>query len=447
MDGLFRKIFIIALFLAPVFSNSQTSQNIVDKAGAFVDSLSAGMYEAAMKDFDNNMKQALPSAKLKQIWESLQAQVGPFKEKLGIRTEKAGGYDIVFVVCAFENSNLDVKVVFSSVEKIAGLFFLPSQGLQGWEMPDYADPDSFYEVDTLKLANEWALPAVLTMPDDDGPFPAVILVHGSGPNDRDETIGPNKPFKDLAWGLASNEIAVLRYEKRTKFYPHKMDSLKDQLTGMEETVDDALAAVSLLRKTEKIDPDKVIVLGHSLGGTLVPRISSYYPRIGGFVIMAGASRPLEDLIVEQVDYIYSLDGKITDEEKNNLGIIKQQIENVKKLSDTSKVRSEELPMNLSPAYWLDLKNYDLAVIAKKMKDPILVLQGERDYQVRVADFEGWQRIFDSKDNISYKLYPDFNHLFISGQGKSTPGEYLIPGHVDKRVIEDISKWIDLNFED
>ncbi len=447
MYGFFRKMLTLALFLAPVFSNSQPNQDIAVKANTFVDSLNAGMYEAAMKDFDNKMKQALPSEKLKQIWESIQAQVGPIKEKLGIRTEKAGGYDIIYVVCAFENSNLDVKVVFSSDEKIAGLFFLPSKELQEWEAPDYADPDSFYEIDTLKLANEWALPAVLTMPDDDGPFPAVILVHGSGPNDRDETIGPNKPFKDLAWGLASKGTAVLRYEKRTKFYPHKMDSLKDQITVMEETIDDALAAVSLLRKTEKIDADKVIILGHSLGGTLVPRISAYYPRISGFIIMAGASRPLEDLIIEQIDYIFSLDGKITDEEKTKLHLVKQQTENVKKLSKTLLFNPEDLPFGVSPVYWLDLKNYDLAAQARKMKKPILVLQGERDYQVTMADYNGWQRIFNNKMNVTYKLYPDLNHLFISGKGKSAPGEYLIPGHVDEQVIKDISDWIDANFKD
>jgi len=447
MRRFLKTVIAAAIFLTPVLSSSQINQDFVNKAGAFVDSLLAENYQAAVKEFDETMSRALPEEKLKQIWEKLQTQAGLFKEKLGVRTEQKGGYEIIYIVCAFEKADVDVKVVFNKDAEIAGLFFLPSQGLQSWEAPDYSDPDSFYEVDTLELANEWALPAVLTMPDDDGPFPAVILVHGAGPKDRDETIGPNKPFKDLAWGLASREIAVLRYEKRTKFYPHKMDSLKDQLTVMEETVEDVLAAVTLLRKTDKIDPDKVIVLGHSLGGTLIPRISAYYPRIGGFIIMAGASRPLEDLIVEQLDYIYSLDGKLTDEEKNNLQIIKQQTANVKKLSQTSEFKPGDLPVNVSPAYWLDLKNYDLAAYAKKMNEPILVLQGGRDYQVRKADYEGWKEIYSGKNNVSFKLYPDFNHLFIAGKGRSTPSEYLIPGHVDKRVIEDIAKWIAENFED
>ena len=90
--------------------------------------------------------------------------------------------------------------------------------------------------------------------------PGVVLVHGSGPNDRDETIGPNKPFRDLAWGLATRGIAVLRYEKRTKRHRLKMALLANSLTVKEETIDDAVAAVTTLHAVEEIDASRIFVL-------------------------------------------------------------------------------------------------------------------------------------------------------------------------------------------
>src|SRR5262249_4286540 len=146
----------------------------------------------------------------------------------------------------------------------------------------------------------WELPAILTIPNGKGPFPAVILVHGSGPGDEDETIGPNKPFKDLAWGLASNNVAVLRYKKRTLVHAAQMSEIK--ITVMDETVDDARLAIELLSKTDGIDKKKIYVLGHSLGGMLAPRIVTN-STAAGIVIMAGSTRPLEDLLVEQLEYL------------------------------------------------------------------------------------------------------------------------------------------------
>ena len=116
------------------------------------------------------------------------------------------------------------------------------------------------------------------MPSGAGPFPAVILVHGSGPNDRDETIGPNKPFKDLAWAVASRGVAVLRYEKRTKQHSAKLASVR-AFTVKEEVLDDAMAAFVLLRTTEGIVPNASFVLGHSLGGMLVPHIGRLDPNL------------------------------------------------------------------------------------------------------------------------------------------------------------------------
>ncbi len=266
-------------------------------------------------------------------------------------------------------------------------------------------------------------------------------MQGSGPNDRDESVGPNKPFRDLAWGLASQGVAVLRYEKRTRQYGAKMAGMQDKITVKEETIEDAILAVDLLRHTDGIDPQRIFVLGHSLGGMLVPRIGVLDPGIAGFISMAGAARSLEDVILDQFTYLANLDGSVTAEEKASLDQVKQQVDRVKDPKLSVETPSTELPLGIPAAYWLDLRGYQPAEVAKELHRPIFVLQGGRDYQVTQADFELWKKALDGEKGIEFKLYQALNHLFIAGEGQSAPEEYQKAGHVAEEVVNDISKWV------
>ena len=269
----------------------------------------------------------------------------------------------------------------------------------------------------------------------------VVLVHGSGPQDRDETIGPNKPFRDIAWGLATRGIATLRYDKRTRVYSTKLASMKKSFTVQEETIEDALAAVILLRETGGINADKIFVLGHSLGGMLIPRIGISDPNIAGLIVMAGTTRPLEDVILEQIEYITSLKEKLIESDKAGLESIKQAITKVKALKPADASSFDKTLIGAPPAYWLDLREYNPPESTKALKQPILILQGERDYQVTMVDFENWKTALSNRNNVEFKSYPKLNHLFIEGKGKITPAEYQNPGHVAENVIIDIAEWI------
>jgi len=127
--------------------------------------------------------------------------------------------------------------------------------------PPYANAASFTEQDVRFGADPWILPGTLTIPRAAGPHPAVVLVHGSGPADRDETVGVLKPFRDLAWGLASMGTAVLRYEKRTRVHGARMLQDIPRLTVKEEVIDDAIAAVAFLRGVQGLDPERLFVIG------------------------------------------------------------------------------------------------------------------------------------------------------------------------------------------
>ncbi len=442
VSSLVLTIFLLG-FLAgcSCLGGASKTDDLTARAKELVESLAAGDFSTPVESFDDTMKGALPADKLEEAWEALVATAGPFEKQVGTRIDTAGQYDVVYVTCEFEKSSFDLKLVFNANKQISGLFFVPTQGAAEYEAPSYVDTDSFTEKEVTVGAGEWALPGTLTVPQGDGPFPAVVLVHGSGPNDRDETIGPNKPFRDLAWGLATRGIAVLRYEKRTLEHQVKIAEDFSGLTINEETVDDALAAASLLRDTKEIDPGGIYVLGHSLGGMVIPRIAALGPDIKGFIILAGAARPLEDLLLEQTSYIVSLDGTVSEDEKAQLEQLEALVAKVKDPGLSESTPAAELPPGFPAAYWLDLRGYDPPLEARSIDRPVLILQGERDYQVTMADYERWEEALAFRDNVSLITYPDLNHLFMEGEGKSTPSEYETAGHVSEAVIDDIAGFV------
>jgi fermentation-respiration switch protein FrsA (DUF1100 family) len=234
---------------------------------------------------------------------------------------------------------------------------------------------------------------------------------------------------------------VLRYEKRTRQYAAKMAAAQDTLTVKEETVDDALAAVELLCQMSGINPQYIFVLGHSLGGMLLPRIGEADGKIAGLIALAGSTRPMEDTLLEQITYILNLDGEISEEEQGELDRLAEQVARIKDPQLGTSVPAFDPPMGFPAAYWLDLRGYNPAEAAKALTQPMLILQGGRDYQVTIADFDLWKTALSSRANVQLTFYADLNHLFITGQGPITPAEYLVPGHVAEQVINDIAAWI------
>ncbi|MCL4855410.1 MAG: alpha/beta fold hydrolase, partial [Bryobacteraceae bacterium] len=231
------------------------------------------------------------------------------------------------------------------------------------------------------------------------------------------------------------------YEKRTKAHPILMSLSSGNVTVNEETVDDALVAVELLRNHARIRPDGVFILGHSLGGMLIPRIAQGNEAIAGFISLAGSARPLEDLALDQTRYILSLDGELTEEDNARIEKLEAQVARVKSLDLSLSTPPEDFPLGVPASYWIDLRGYDPAKEIKAVQRPILVLHGERDYQVTTEDFERWRMALAGRDNARLISYPELNHLFIAGSGKSTPQEYSAPGNVAAVVIEDIAEWI------
>ncbi|MBL8911571.1 MAG: alpha/beta fold hydrolase [Archangium sp.] len=395
-----------------------------------VSDLSARGFDRVSKRFDSQMAAALPTPKLASVWDGVVTQFGAFKTIKSVRIEPKDAFQVALIAAQFEKSDLLITLSFNAQGQVAGMFFKPIAVAPAWMPPPYAGSQE--EKDFTVGAKK--LPGTLTLPKSGaGPFPVVVFVHGSGPNDRDESMGPNKLFKDLAFGLAGKGIATLRYDKRTLKFPGEF-AATTPYTLREEVLDDVRDAVTALATTEKIDPRRIFVLGHSLGGTLGPRIAADNAKLAGLILFAGATREMDVLVREQV--------KVTAPGKPEVEAMVEAFSKAyrdPKLAKTDTI--DFLGAKLPGSYALDLRATNPAKEAAALKLPVFVAQGGRDYQVTVVDFEAWKTALKGKKDVTAKLYPALNHHFLEGSGPATPAEYMTPGHVPLEVISDLSEFV------
>jgi hypothetical protein len=344
----------------------------------------------------------------------------------------------------YAKAELVAKVAIDGDGRVVGFLIQPAAPPAAAAPPEDA---AFEERDFRVGDGARALPGTLAMPKTDAPaagVPAVVLVHGSGPHDRDETIGPNRPFLDLARGLAAQGIAVLRFEKRAQARPQ--DYADGAITIDSETTDDAVAAVAALRKAPGIDPDRVFVLGHSQGGMLAPRIAARAGEAGapvaGLVLFAAPARPLLDILIEQNRRLAVLDdARTSPAEAAAINKLRTQVSAVRAGDTAPDLPASELPLGQPAAYWRSTDAVDPVAEAKAVALPMLVLQGARDIQVVDADWQAWKGGFHDDPKVAFKLYPALNHLGLAGDGPGSLAEYGTPGQVDAQLIDDVATWI------
>ena len=338
--------------------------------------------------------------------------------------QNMGPMSVVVIPVKFATRNIDVQMSVNASGQVSAPLMRPGQ--TQWEPPAYSKQGAFKERE-VTIGDQWKLPGTVTVPNGAGPFPAMVLVHGYGPNDRDETVGGSKMFRDLAYGLASRGIAVLRYEKRTKVYTAKMAGGMSY-TADDEVIEDAVKALAVLRSQPEVDGRKVFALGHDFGGYLLARVAAEDAKLAGLIILASSARPLEDLILEKVVQ--------ANPPALQLKAAQAQVAKIKKLE----AADEDGPpvLGLPVAYWVDLKGYDAPASLKKLGLPVLVLQGERDFQTSMTDFGLWKAAVGAKG--SAQSFPSLNHLFVAGEEKSTEAEYKKPGHVAPEIVDLIAKF-------
>ncbi|MFI9723922.1 alpha/beta hydrolase family protein [Streptomyces sp. NPDC052396] len=409
----------------------------LEVARRFAALLRAEHFDQTVELFAPPLRAAVSSEALRLAWAAEAAAHGGIQAVQEPEIE-AGEADPVRVRIAITCADGSFTAVTSVGDdgRLHGLRLDPHGGAV-WQPPHYTQQDRFTEREVLLGTGPLAVPGTLTLPQGPGPWPAAVLLAGGGPFDRDETSGPNKPLKDLAWGLASRQVATLRFDKPTFAHPGRLPA---DFTMADEYLPPALAALQLLRQHPEIDPNRIHLLGHSMGGKAAPRIAAADPSIAGLVLLAADAQPMHQAAVRVARHLAALiPGPSTDQAVASLT---RKAELVAGPELTPGTPPELLPLGLSAAYWLDLRAYDPLTTAAALTHPMLILQGGRDYQVTVTDdLALWQQALAHRPEVKIRIHQDLNHVFFSGSGAPTPADYTKPGHVALAVVDEIATWL------
>ena len=365
------------------------------------------------------------------------AALGPVQEIGAVYEGEVQGYKAFYTPCVFEAMSVDLVMLVQD-GAIASL----TTGTYNGGKQEKTESDAFDSIElALPAEGLGELPGILTVPKGDGPFPVVILLQGSGSSDKDETIGNLKPFRDIAEGLAEQGVAVYRFDKRSYVYGAAMATKKD-ITLEDEYLEDALGAVKLMGKQEKIDPERIFVLGHSLGGTAIPAVARKLKQASekacGFIMMAASPRPLDELMREQYGFLYSLMPEVTEEQQAQKDMIFTELD---KLKDIDALAEDDTVIGVYASYWKWLAAYDALQAAKDITEPVLLLQGEEDYQATMVDFDLWKEAVGDRDNWRMISYPGLTHVFMPGLKTEGSAAYAGEGKVDEQVIRDIAGFV------
>ena len=356
------------------------------------------------------------------------SEIGPAYETV------LGGMKAYRVPCRFLLMPLDIALAMDH----GALAGLTTQPFTGDSVPANTEK-GFVSVDLGLPAPEIdeVLPGTLTLPEGEGPFPAVILIHGSGPCDRDETTFGTTPFRDIAESLPEKGIAVYRFDKRTYAFGDKVAD-DTSFTLMDESVLDAVMSVRLLSARDDIDPDRIFILGHSLGASAIPAIDSELTATGykarGYVLMAPGARRLDVMMAEQ--YIFL--AEIMPEAAAQRDAVLSDLD---RLQGLESLKEDDMVAGAYPAYWKWLFSYDILASAAQLTKPCLLLQGEEDYEVTMQDFALFREAIVDRDNWTLISYPGLTHMFVPGKKADGPNAYLAQQHMDEKVLSDIAEFI------
>lgn len=412
---------------------------------AVIELLYQGEFQQVFDKSVPDVQASLGSADgLSAFWAQIGSIYGAFAGITGATAETQAGYTVGYISCDHETATITYSVALDAQGLLAGLTISAA-------VPKItestADQTQFVtEPITLRAGEADETQGLLTLPKGDGPFPAVLMMQGSGPSDRDETAFGIAPFRDLAEGLALAGIASIRYDKYT--YAHadllKADpALLQAFTVEQEYINDARAALSLLEADTRIGD--VYLLGHSLGGMIVPRVMFTLgaERFAGGIVLEGSPLPMWEIQYHQnLALIPQLEEGERETARQQVDAEAARLEQLKAMSDAE--LQAAVFFGISAYYQMDLASVNAAQTAIEVQKPLLITQGGKDWQVTPADgIDAWKAALGGMAGAAYLEYPNMNHILceMEGDPAGTTADYAAGSTVSQALIGDIAAWI------
>jgi dienelactone hydrolase len=362
--------------------------------------------------------------------ERLRENYGNYLFIFSTETSEIRGYTVYIFHSQFEKGYIDFNIVIDSFGKVDAFVVQPT--LQPGAIPDYIDTSRFDEFEITIGNDKWKLPGVLTVPKNLDRYPLVILIHDSGALDRDSTIGPNKPFRNIAWGLATRGVAVMRYDKRTFVFGEKLSQASPSIET--EVIEDVMNAVNMASKMPAVS--SIFLVGHGLGGKIAPTVAARNENVDGIVLMATPARRELEVIIDRQKYVSEL--FYSDREQQQLELL---IDYLQKALD-GKLPPGAPVLAATAGYYYEIDALDPIETIKKLNIPVLILQGGADYESTIDDYMTFMNSLWTSLNVYFQLLPDLDHYFMRVEReKSTPDDYYEFRHVDLELVESLFSWI------
>jgi fermentation-respiration switch protein FrsA (DUF1100 family) len=335
------------------------------------------------------------------------------------------------------------------------------------QVPKKPYPYDEQEVTFSGGADGVTLAGTLTLPKSGGPFPAVLLIAGSGPNKRDEEVFNHPVFLVLADYLTRHGIAVLRYDKRG--VGHSTGDYAKATS--EDFTADALAGVAYLKGRKEVRPDRLGLIGHSEGGLIAPLVATRSKDVKFIVMMAGPGLTGERIITLQAALIMKANGAPASEIEANTALQEKLFAAVKTAHDDAELKTKLDPIiaeakskltdeqkkqpgaeaaldqqlrQIGSPWMRYFLTYDPEPALRKVTCPVLAINGEKDLQVPPKEnLPVIEAALKAGGNPDYtvKQLPGLNHLFQKC-GTGSPSEYgTIEETIDPTALALIEEWI------
>lgn len=418
-------------------------------ARGLLEALQRQDFEAVRQCLIFPLRVALPAEKLAQLCNQFSWITGSIEEVSQVQYHTHGYLPTIKALVYFQRATYAIMVRIGPMNSVVGFTIQPPVAVDlptPWTVPMYVDEQMFDER-SLTINPFWLFPGVsarLAVPKVKGKKPAILFLQGSGTGDLDISIGSQKPAKDLAWGLASKDVVVLRIGKPLGWLVYKQKVTQD-ITADDEYLYSGIAALKLLAKHPEVDANRVFIAGISMGGRYAPRLCQQSPvQVAGVISMAGPSINLADSLISQSNYYqehFPKDKKESEKEMLQLQELSKGLRDGS-LTRTSKSSITNLPLGLPLTYYLHDEQHSPTSVVKDVKVRILVMQGLLDWQVQpVENIAAWREVLKDRPG-TLRTYANLSHTFnFSGSTRKGVRQYDEASHVAEEVISDIVGWI------